>query len=146
MLSKRKTIRVIVALVTLLIATPFVLFFVYIFTSGGEGSLAVAQQLKLKLESIPSPEAGKGSDFEYFWHRFPDGEWMIGISRDSHGFFSKYRGGGTVVFKDSRGAIRCYFGHCCGALFPKVFAYDAKTLDRFLESMQESGMVETDLP
>lgn len=147
MLNKRKTIRVIVALVTQLIATPFVLFFVYIFTTGGAGSLAVAQQMKTKLDTIPSPEAGEGSDREYFWHRFKDGEWIMGFSRDSHGFFSKYRGGGTVVIKDSRGTTRCFLGHCCGTMFPKAFAQSAKGFDHFWKLMRDdTDMIETPLP
>ena len=147
MLNKRNMIGVIITLVALLITTPFALFFVYIFTTGGEGSLIVAQQLKSKLDEVPNPEAGEGCDSEYFWHRFPDGEWIIGITRDSHGFFSKYRGGGTVVMKDSRGAIHCYLGHTCGSMFPKDFAQSAKGFDHFLKLMRdETGMTETSLP
>lgn len=147
MLNKRKTIQAIVALMALLITTPFALVIVYFSTTGGEGSQAIAQQLKSKLESIPSPEAGEGSDREYFWHRFPDGEWIMGISRDSHGFFSKYRGGGTVVIKDSHGTTRCFLGHCCGTMFPKAFAQSAKGFDHFWKLMRDdTDMIETPLP
>jgi hypothetical protein len=44
------------------------------------------------------------------WKRFSNGEWVFGVSSDSH-TSSK---GGTIVLKDSSGKIHTYFGHVCG--------------------------------
>jgi hypothetical protein len=44
--------------------------------------------------------------------KFDNGQWVFGVCRDSH----SSRHGGTVVVKDSRGDVRVFFGHVCGAL------------------------------
>jgi hypothetical protein len=43
-------------------------------------------------------------------HTFSSGEWIAGLSHDSHGF----AGGGVLVVRDSRGATRAFTGHVCG--------------------------------
>jgi hypothetical protein len=88
--------------------------FYYFYSVGGTGSMSEARRLRAIIEPISDPEAGQGCDPEYKFIRFPNGEWVMGIARDSHAPMSRYRGGGTVVTKDSRGRVRCFFGHVCG--------------------------------
>jgi hypothetical protein len=59
--------------------------------------------------------------------RFDNGEWVFGVCRDSHA----YRDGGTVVIKDSTGAVRAFFGHVCGGHFLEGGLRDAKSLAEF---------------
>lgn len=42
-------------------------------------------------------------------------------------------GGGTLVVKDSRGAIRAFFGHVCGPRFLEGQLERAKSLDDFYD-------------
>lgn len=44
-------------------------------------------------------------------HAFSNGEWVVGVSHDSHMSF----GGGVLVLRDSTGATRAFVGHVCGA-------------------------------
>lgn len=97
------------------VAAVAALHFIFFDSVGGTGSMAEAVRLRAILEPIPDPEAGRGCDPEFSFHRFPNGEWVMGIARDSHASLSRYRGGGTVVMKDSRGRVRCFFGHVCGS-------------------------------
>jgi len=46
-------------------------------------------------------------------YEFPNGDWMAITYASSHGA----RGGGTVVTRDNKGAIRIFFGHVCGKPF-----------------------------
>jgi hypothetical protein len=93
----------------------------------GDGSRAEAARLRPVVAAVRDPESGRGIDPEYFAKRFPNGEWIVGISRDSHAPFNLR--GGTAVTKDSRGQVRCFFGHVCGPRgFEFLFA-DARTLD-----------------
>ena len=101
---------------TLIVGLPAVFVSVYFFSSGGTGSIDEALRLKAVVEQIPDPESGEGCDDGYAAKRFANGEWVLGIGRDSHAMMSEFRGGGTVVVKDSRGRIRCFFGHVCGRL------------------------------
>ncbi|MGL4465445.1 MAG: hypothetical protein ACRC1K_25115 [Planctomycetia bacterium] len=80
----------------------------------GSGSPAEAARLRVKLEPVTDPDSGLGIDREYVTKRFPNGEWIAAICRRSHDWMSYFKGGGTVVLKDSRGRIRAFFGHCCG--------------------------------
>jgi hypothetical protein len=89
------------------------------------------------VEAIPDPEAGEGADPGYAAKRFKDGGWVLGIGRDSHGILSKYRGGGTMVVKDSRGRVRCYFGHVCGPRGLRAFMVEAQSPDEFHGRMTE---------
>lgn len=45
----------------------------------------------------------RGCHPEYVSKQFPNGEWLLGIGRESHGPLSRYTGSGTFVMKDSRG-------------------------------------------
>jgi len=46
-------------------------------------------------------------------YEFPNGDWLAIAYANSHGA----RGCGTVVTRDSKGAIRIFFGHVCGQPF-----------------------------
>src|SRR5690349_12928592 len=76
------------------------------------GSPELAEEWRATLSSVrdPSEAAARIPDTQIV--RFPDGEWVIGLSANSHGVW--VRGGGTVVVKDSRGQVRAFFGHVCG--------------------------------
>lgn len=103
--------------------------------SGGMGSMKEALRLRSMVESMPEPK-------ESFWDRnkeavglcFPNGEWVMGVAKDSHTWYSDWFGGGTVVLKDSRGRVRCFFGHVCGSC-NLTFANDPKSLDEFDAAM-----------
>ena len=113
----------------LILGTMFLLLFFCLILSDGSGSPSGAARLRAIVEPIENPGAGEGIDPEYYARRFANGEWILGVSRDSHGLFCRLRGGGTVVFKDSRGCIRCFFGHLCGPRAPKWMLGEAQSLD-----------------
>lgn len=89
------------------------IFLVWICFEGGSGSADAAKELirEIKIlgpDSEPLPISG------YATKKYDNGEWIVGVGKDSHGFFAKLNGGGTLVVKDSRGDIRCFLGHVCG--------------------------------
>lgn len=109
-------------------------------SAGGNGSPEEAAKLRVILEPIASPEEGKGCHPEYVSKQFPNGEWLLGIGRDSHGPLSRYTGGGTFVMKDSRGRMRCFFGHVCGAGLPGLICLSKLgSLDEFDERLAETN-------
>ena len=59
---------------------------------------------------------------------FPDGQWIVCAHADSH----SQPGGGTIVTRDSHGAIHVFFGHVCGYLFA-----DGDTLDEFYREVRD---------
>ncbi len=75
------------------------------------GSPDLAAKWKAAFEGIDNPEDAQAAFPEVAVRRFTNGEWWFGISRDSH----RYPDGGTVVFKDSTGKVRAFFGHVCGS-------------------------------
>src|SRR4051794_26116441 len=133
---RRLLIGLVVTAFVLLVLSPFALFLAYLLTPDGEGSPAEAERLRAAVEAIPGPEDGRGFDRDYGAKRFPDGEWVLGIGRDSHALLARYRGGGTVVVKDSRGRVRCFFGHVCGpASHEAYWSVNAHSLDDFYRNM-----------
>ena len=120
--------------VLFLVATPVLVFVWGMKTTGGTGSMAEAQKLRPRVAAIPGPDSLPAGDRDYRALRFPNGEWVVGVATDSHALFAEYTGGGTVVTKDSRGRVRCFFGHVCGkgaALSPEAPSARAKSLDEF---------------
>ena len=119
----------------------------------GEGFPSDARKWRAILQDIPDveaaeshPELGRSPYFEK--RRFPNGEWVFGISIDSHGWEPLYRGG-TVVMKDSRGQVRVYYGHVCGASGPIQHGYhieDTKSLDEFYNMFKRYDFTEQFLP
>jgi hypothetical protein len=126
-----------IAVGLVVITSPFAIFIFYVRTSGGMGSAAEAARLRAVVEPIPNPEAGRGCHREYASKRFANGEWVLGIGRDSHDWMSKYRGGGTVVVKDSRGRVRCFFGHVCGPDGHAAYMDRARSLDDFYRNLAD---------
>lgn len=148
-MHRRTAICVIVAAVLMIIASPFALLVLYVTTTGGRGSLREATKLKKIVERIPNPEVGIGTVHEYASKRFKNGEWVLGIARDSHGIMSAFNGGGTMVVKDSRGQVRCFFGHVCGSGAQSEFwcTDNSQSLDQFYARLIESfPFVEHKLP
>ncbi len=115
--------------------------------SGGRGSMDAALKLKAKVEAMPTPDEWcynrrAGS----FGVRFTNGEWVTGVAMDSHGLYSEWFGGGTVVLKDSRGRVRCYFGHVCGGLGALEGASEFDSLDVFDAKLTEQKFAEQEWP
>jgi hypothetical protein len=88
------------------------------------GSPEYAARWRATLDALPDPEAAQAEHPEVVGKRFPNGEWAFGVDRDSH----RYRDGGTVVIKDSKGRVRVFFGHVCGGILAGVLQR-AKSLD-----------------
>lgn len=64
------------------------------------------------LEGLAQPGTASVTDPpELYRHAFASGEWVVGLSHDSHAPF----GGGVLVVRDSRGATRAFTGHVCGS-------------------------------
>jgi hypothetical protein len=135
----------VVTAVALLALIGYVAYFVigFVYYQGGSGSMAEAQRLRPVVEAMPPPSASA------VYYRagavgvvFPSGEWVVGVVKDSHGMYSRLKGGGTVVLKDSRGRVRCFFGHVCGSgnigqeapgVFDSLDAHDAYLAKQFVE-------------
>jgi len=79
----------------------------------GEGSPDFAEKWRARLQPLADPDAARALYPEVEVLRFAGGEWVIGVSDDSHA--SAW--GGTVVVKDSTGRVRVFFGHVCGPRF-----------------------------
>jgi hypothetical protein len=93
----------------------------------GDGSPKDAHKWRDRFQAIPDPETARNRYSEIHVKQFENGEWIFGICTDSH---SSHRGG-TVVVKDSRGAIRAYFGHVCGRYFIDGLFTKSNSLDDF---------------
>jgi hypothetical protein len=79
----------------------------------GKGSPAYAEKWRARLQPLADPDAARATYPEVEVLRFGNGEWVIGVSDDSHAS----HWGGTVVVKDSTGRLRAFFGHVCGPRF-----------------------------
>src|SRR5262249_30232056 len=79
----------------------------------GEGSPAFRETWRARLRPLADPDAAAALYPDVEVVRFAGGEWVIGVSDDSHA--SAW--GGTVVVKDSTGRVRAFFGHVCGPRF-----------------------------
>lgn len=131
-IRRQKAVVGVIALLAILVS-PVGVLIVYLLTSGGIGSPEEAIRLKAIIEQYDGPEtSGTGRD-DYAAKRFSNNEWVLGLGRDSHEIMSKYNGGGTLVVKDSRGHIRCFFGHVCGPGDHQSFMARANSLDEFYQ-------------
>lgn len=75
----------------------------------GKGSPQEAQRWKSAFVAIDTPGQAQTRVPGVFVKPFADGSWVFGVARGSHGDAD----GGTIVVKDSTGAIRAFFGHVC---------------------------------
>lgn len=81
-----------------------------IFGGVGSGSPAFAEKWTRRFEDFPTPKAAQSRHFlAVESHEFPDGSWLYAVCSRSH----NNANGGTVVIRDSSGAIRAFFGHVC---------------------------------
>jgi hypothetical protein len=97
-----------------ILATPVVAFFGLWFASSAgsdRGSPKLASEWSHQLSGFTDPDAAVASNEGIWVIRCENGEWMFGLAQGSHGIWR--RGGGTVVTKDSNGALRSYRGHVC---------------------------------
>lgn len=107
---------IVAAVLVMLVPVGFVAYFVIgSADEGGVGSMAEAVRLRPVVEAMPEPTRTT-SDYQANTVAivFENGEWVVGVAKNSHGLYSRSKGGGTVVLKDSRGRVRCFFGHVCG--------------------------------
>jgi hypothetical protein len=91
-----------------------------------EGSVSLAREWRTELQSIQTPEEAAEKRLPFFVIRLQHGDWIIGRTQPSHGIW--YRGGGTVVLKDSRGRIQAFHGHVCVPWSGSVSPPDADSL------------------
>lgn len=148
MSSRTKVGIVLVLLLIGVLAVPAGFFCLYVAASVGtdRGWPKLAAVWRDTLEKYDSPEeaAPRIPDLEVL--RFKDDEWLFGLSQNSHGAWNV--GGGTVVFKDSRGEVRIFFGHVCGRhnLTRSEKWWHTKTLDEFYEQLKEQRFEEYHFP
>jgi hypothetical protein len=117
-----------ICLLLFLCAASVVGFVWVCFGSHDSGSSDEADRLRAVVESIASPEAGQRIDPDYVAQRLPSGEWVLGIGRNSHAFPARFVDG-TIVIKDSRGQVRCFFGYVCGPASLRLTFSDTESLD-----------------
>lgn len=130
----------------LLIGTPIGYVWFGMSNSGGSGSMTEAVKLRPVVEAMPEPtERFCDRKAETVGIRFPNGEWVVGVAKDSHGLYSEWYGGGTVVLKDSRGRVRCFFGHVCG-VGHVMFGGEPASLDEFDAALAETKFAEQPWP
>jgi hypothetical protein len=99
MAAKRVILGSAVALVVTLGLLAGGLFWLWQLTAiCDSGSARLAQEWAERLEAFPDVEAARASDGQIWGQRFANGEWVFGLSQNSHG--SPFTGG-TVVVKDS---------------------------------------------
>jgi hypothetical protein len=110
------------------------------------GSPRLARGWVAQLDSLQDLECARQSDKQIEGQRFPDGEWVFGLSQNSHG---SPLTGGTLVVKDSRQRVRVFFGHVCGGPNPRWWELNftnAKSLDEFYGDLAKMGFTEYKLP
>ena len=145
-MNRRRTIRWVVGGCAALALLPCGFFGLWFAASTGssKGSPALAAEWRDHLASFPDPDAARAADPEVIVIRFRDGGWVFGRSQNSHGIW--YRGGGTVVVRDSAGRTRAFFGHVCGGGQLGIGYPDLPNLAAFDKEMTESGFKEHSFP
>ena len=108
---KRRLLRAAGLLALIVLGCSGLYYFVlHDFSDTATGSPRYAARWRAILEQYPDPESAQAAHPEIRAKRFPNGEWVFGVDRDSH----RNSDGGTVVVKDSTGKVRVFFGHVCG--------------------------------
>jgi hypothetical protein len=138
-MTRRNKLRLVLAGGLLLVGCPCGFFGWWFAVSFGSdsGSPKLAEEWRATLVPIHDPDEAAARVPHVQIIRFPDGEWVVGLSANSHGIW--VRGGGTVVVKDSRGQVRAFFGHVCGSGMLKGAFGSTKSLDEFYKQLEGSG-------
>jgi len=95
----------------------------------GVGSVRDANEWRRRFLDLSDPEAASQAFPEVVSKRFPDGTWAFGVCTDSHASPE----GGTIVLKDSTGAIRAFFGHVRGPQYLRSLLVAVKSLDELYQ-------------
>ncbi len=85
---------------------------------------------------IRDPNTYKEGNTWALLYDLPNGDWLAMAYASSHG----WRGGGTVVTRDSTGRIRVFFGHVCGR--PPAFG---ETLEELYANFDDRSWKEVSL-
>lgn len=107
------------------------------------GSPQLAAEWRQELQKYDTPAQATAANPEIHHIKFKNGDWFIGLCRNSHGLYR--RGGGTMVTRDSNGRTRAFFGHVCGAGFLQTFQ-TYEDLVAFEHWIDESKFTEHMLP
>lgn len=130
----------------MIVVVTVVLAYLQSITIHDEGSPKLAAEWQALLAPLDpnSTEVGQPPAVDLI--TFQNGDWLLGLSQDSHGFWPP--GGGTVVVKDSKNRIRAFFGHVCGPHFLGANHGSAKmrSVDEFFRRLTERGFVEYEFP
>jgi hypothetical protein len=116
------------------------------FAISDSGSPKLAREWAAQLEPFNDVDAAKASNDQISGQSFSNGEWVFGLSQNSHG---SPRTGGTLVVKDSRQGVRVFFGHVCGGPNPTWWGVNfakPKSLDEFYNTLSKMGFTEQPLP
>jgi hypothetical protein len=108
----------------------------------GTGSPKYAEKWRSELARFNDPESATSRHSAIAAKRFANGEWIFGVCKNSH----RYRDGGTIVVKDSRGNVRAFFGHVCGDLMLSHGFQQAQSLDEFYGAEWWQGFTEYSFP
>jgi hypothetical protein len=141
-MKRRRTIRWVLIGCGGLLLLPCGFFGFWWAVSAGSssGSPALAAEWRDHLARFPDPDAAKAADPQVVVVRCRNGEWAFGRSQNSHGIW--YRGGGTVVIRDSAGRTRAFFGHVCGGGHLGVGPVEPPSLAELYKQLAESGFAE----
>ena len=144
-MKRRRTIRwVLIGCAGLLVLPCGFFGFWYAALAGSSsGSPDLAAEWRDHLAQYPDPDAAHAADPEVIVLRFRNGEWVFGRSQNSHGIW--YRGGGTVVVRDSTGRTRAFFGHVCGGGQLGIGYPELPSLGDFYKRLVGSGFAEHSL-
>ena len=121
--------------ITYLITCTFLSAWVLGLGRGNEGD---AQKWLDRFKGLPDPESAKAAYPDVDTKRFPNGEWVFGVSTDSH----HSHWGGTLVIKDSDGRVSAWFGHVCGQSKLLWMSQSKNSLREFYFNWEEFGLKE----
>lgn len=108
--------------ILIIILILIILIFICIQILPGRGSKYYAHKWYTIFQKIDSIEKAKREYPDISIYKISDGEWIFGISDDSHASIF----GGTIVVRDSKGNVRCFFGHVCGEKFINAIFFQSK--------------------